>query len=177
MSMNLADLEQLMDQVTKSCFRLESLPQYLVPQESAEFTAWRSGAPRRPRTPQNNAWLAELEQIVARGIRWYRVRILDHPLSDYSRFELAGYRDTQAAGQQTYVADRRDHARLDSMHNDFWLMDDEVAVRMIYDKDGTFVRVEQAEDASPYVRLRDIAMECAEPLEDYLARTRVRLTV
>ncbi len=87
--MNLQDLEHLMDQVRESCFRLESLPQYLVPQEAAEFAAWRAGSPRPRRTPQNNAWLAELEQIVARGIRWYRVRILDHPLTDYSRFELA----------------------------------------------------------------------------------------
>jgi hypothetical protein len=174
--MNLQDLEHLMDQVRESCFRLESLPQYLVPQEAAEFAAWRAGSPRQRRTPQNNAWLAELEQIVARGIRWYRVRILDHPLTDYSRFELAGYRDTQAAGQQTYVADRRDHEQLADLQEDFWLLDDRTAVRMVYDDDGHFVHPEPVDDVTRYVRMRDTAMACAEPLPDYLARTQVRLT-
>jgi len=177
MTMNLKDLDNLMDRASRSCFRLETLPQYLVPQEAEEFAAWRAGNPKQPRTPDNSAWLAELEQIVARGIRWYRVHILDHPLSDYSRFELAGYGESQAVGQQTYIADRRDHAQLADMHEDFWLMDDEIVVRMVYDDEGHFLRPEPVDDASAYVRMKDVSMACAEPLDDYLTRTQVRLTV
>ena len=168
--MDLDDLGRIMDNATKSAFRLETLPQYLVPQEEEEFTAWRDNRPWPTQTPENNAWLAELKQIVARGIRWYRVHILDFPLCDYSRFELAGYAESQAVGQETFIADRAEHPELVDMHEDFWLIDDETAVRMVYDDKGHFLRPEAVDDVRPYRTMRDIAMQSAEPLDDFIAR-------
>lgn len=174
--MDLDDLGRLMDSCRVSTFRLETLPQYLVPQEEERLAEWRATGARTPRTPANDAWLAELHEIVARGIRWYRVRILDYPLHDYSRFELAGYRDTDAAGQETFVADRAEHAELGDMHDDFWLIDDEVGVCMIYDEDGHFLRPEMVADVASCRTMRDVAMQCAEPLERYLRRREPQLT-
>lgn len=174
--MNLDDLDRIVDECRVSAFRLEALPQYLVPEEEEAFAEWRATGRKKRRTPANDAWLAELQEIVARGVRWYRVRILDYPLSDYSRFELDGYRDSDAAGQETFVADRAEHSELAEMHEEFWLYDDEIAVRMVYDDEGHFLRPEKAADIDACRAMRDIALRCSEPLESYLARREPKLT-
>lgn len=176
MTVDLDDLERIADECRSSAFRLEALPQYLVPQEQEALAEWREEGVRKRRTPANDAWLAELQGIVARGIRWYRVRILDYPLCDYSRFELAGYGDSDAAGQETFVADRAEHIELADMRDDFWLFDDEIAVRMIYDDEGHSLRPERADDVAAYRSIRDIALRCAEPLVSYLERREPKLT-
>jgi len=174
--MELAELSQLIDEAQRSAFRLETLPQYLVPQEAEEFAAWRAGKPLPPRDPETVPWMAKVKARAARGFRRYRVHILDHPLSDYSRFELYGYRENQAIGEEINIADRHRHAGLQDLHEDFWLMDDEVAVRMVYDEEGHFLHPEPIDDVAPYLHVRDVAMRCAEPLDDYLARNQVQLT-
>jgi uncharacterized protein DUF6879 len=174
--MDLDDLGVLMDKAKRSVFRLETLPQYLVPQEAERFAAFRAGK-LVPRTLENSAWLVELQQIIARGIRWYRVHVLDFPLCEYSRFEVNSYRDSQAMGQETFLADRAEHSELADMHEDFWLMDDDVAVRMVYDEVGHFLRPERIANVKPCVELREIAMKCAEPLDDFISRRNPKLTV
>lgn len=168
--MNLDDLVRLINNVQRSAFRLETLPEYLVPQEAEELASWKVGHPRTPRTPKTHEYLAEFQRDVARGIRWYRVHILDQPLTAYLRFELCGYLANQAAGEEIYVVDRNTHADLESLHEDFWLYDDEIAVRMIYDEEGHFLRPEPVDDIERYREMRDTAMLHAEPLNDYLAR-------
>lgn len=173
--MNLEEMDRILEGCRRSAFRLETLPQYLVESEAASFEAWRAGKPEPARTPENSAWLAELQEIVARGIRWYRVRILDYPLADYSRFELGSYRESQAVGQETLVADRAEHLELADMHEDYWLFDDEIVARMVYDEEGHFIRPERITDTAKYLEMRETAMKCAEPLERYLARREPKL--
>lgn len=180
--MNVNDLVRLIDNVQISAFRLETLPQYLVPQEAEEFASWRVGYPRITRTPDTHEYLAELQRDVARGIRWYRVHILDQPLTAYLRFELCGYLANQQAGEEIYVVDRDSHADLAELHEDFWLYDDEIAVRMVYDGEGHFLGPEPVEDLGRYREMRDAAMRHAELLNDYLARKKftpdtLRMTV
>ncbi|MQA07622.1 MAG: hypothetical protein GEU98_03540 [Pseudonocardiaceae bacterium] len=73
--------------------------------------------------------------------------------------------------------DRHECAELADLREDFWLIDDEVAVRMIYDDYGHFLRPELVDDVVPYRRMRDVAMRCAEPLDEYLTRKHVRFTI
>ena len=175
--MELGDLRPLMDNATRGVFRLETLPQYLVPQEAERFAAFRAGHHVPPRAPESSEWLAKLQQIIASGIRWYRVHVLDFPLCDYSLFELYAYQDSQKVGQEIFLADRAEHLVLEDMHEDFWLMDDDVAVRMVYDKEGHFLRPERIDDATPYVTLRETAMRCAEPMDEFIARRNPKLTI
>ena len=174
--MDLEDLSRLVESSTESAFRLETLPQYLVPQEADEFAAWRAGRPQPLLTPETSPWLARVKAGVARGYRWYRVHVLDHPLSEYARFELHGYQANQAAGEEIYLADRDTHSDLERLREDFWLIDDAIAIRMIYDQDGRFLRPERATDVAAYRTMRDTAIRYAEPLDEYLARRQLRLT-
>lgn len=167
--MEIADLARIVDEARLSVFRLETLPQYLVPQEAEEFAAWKSGCPVVLRTPETSPWLAHVAARVTSGLRWSRVHVLDHPLSDYCRYEIWGYAANQAAGEQIYLADRSAHPDLESLHEDFWLIDDASAVRMIYDGQGRFERPELVEDVLPYLVMRDTAVRHAESLDEYVA--------
>lgn len=169
--MDLDDLRRISNEAKLSVFRLETLPQYLVPQEADEFAAWKAGEPVPLQTPENSPGLARVRRDVARGIRWYRVHILDQPLTAYLRFELYGYLlENQPAGAEIYVVDRDDHSDLAKLHEDFIIFDDEIAVRMVYDNEGRFLRPEPIDEIERYREIRDTAMHYAEPLNDYLAR-------
>ncbi|MGH3931101.1 MAG: DUF6879 family protein [Pseudonocardiaceae bacterium] len=168
--MDLDDLRRIGSAAKQSAFRLETLPQYLVPQEADDFSAWKAGHLIPPRNPENNKMLARIQRDVAQGFRRYRVHILDQPLTAYLRFELYLYLDSVAVGSEVQVADRDDHPALAELHEDFWLFDDEIAVRMIYGDEGHFLYPELIEDIEPYRDMRDTALLHSEPLIDYLAR-------
>lgn len=167
--MEIADLARIIDGARLSVFRLETLPQYLVPQEAEEFAAWRSGHPVVLPTPETSPWLAHVAARVTSGVRWSRVHVLDHPLSDYCRYEIWGYSANQAAGEQIYLVDRSAHPDLELLREDFWLVDNALVVRMIYDAQGRFEWPELVEDVRPYVVMRDTAFRHAEPLDEYVA--------
>lgn len=169
--MDLEDLRRIGGAARRSAFRLETLPQYLVPQEAELFAAWNAGVAPPRRTPENNEAMARLQGEIQRGLRRYRVHILDQPLTAYLRFELYAYLDSVAVGNDIRVADRDTHPDLAGMHEDFWMYDDETVVRMFYDDEGRFLYPELAEDIEPYRALRDTAMRHSEPLLDYMART------
>jgi hypothetical protein len=168
--MDLDDLRRIGGAAKKSAFRLETLPQYLVPQEAEIFADWKAGRPMSVRTPENNEGLARLKRDAARGFRRYRVHILDQPLTAYLRFELYLYLDSVVVGSEVYVVDRDIHPDLAELHEDFWLYDDEIGVRMFYDEEGHFLHPEPVDDIERYREMRDTAMRHAEPLNDYLAR-------
>lgn len=170
--MDLEDLRKIRVNATTSAFRLETMPQYLVPQEAESLAAWRAGRPKQ-RTPENSPWLAQLQRDTARGFRWYRVHILDLPLSEYTRYELYSYQSSEKAGQETYVVDRSTHDDLEPLREDFWLYDDEIAVRMVYDEVGHFLYPEPIDDIAPYRQMRDTATRHGEPLRDYLIRKNI----
>lgn len=170
-SMDAADIATIAERATVR-FRLECLPQYLVPQEVDDLAAWRRGDWTLP-SPETSSWLAHIRDTTAAGVRWQRVRILDHPLAEYSEYELYGYQANAAAGERITVADRAWNAALPS-EQDFWLFDD-TPVRMVYDPDGRFLRADVDSDARPYRELRDLALRSSIPLTDYLAHYAPRL--
>jgi len=168
--MDLDDLRRIGGAAKQSAFRLETLPQYLVPEEEDAFSEWKRGTLIPPRTPENSKLLAQIKRDAARGFRRYRVHILDQPLTAYLRFELYLYLDSVAVGAEVYVVDRDDHPVLADLHEDFWLFDDEIAVRMIYDDEGHFLHLELIDDIDHYREIRDITLRHSEPLHDYLER-------
>ena len=92
-----------------------------------------------------------------------------HLSCDYCRYEIWGYAANQAAGEQIYLADRDTHPDLESLHEDFWLVDEATVVRLIYDEQGRFERPEPVEAVRPYLVIRDTALRHAQPLDAYVA--------
>lgn len=166
------DRARLFETFRDSAFRLETLPQYLVEQEAEDFRRFREEQPLPERTPENNEWLRLIAETTAAGRRWQVVHVLSRPLTDYLRYELARYPDNVKAGQEVRIADRAWHPELDDLDEDFWLLDDKLAVRMRYDDQGHFVGSETTEDPTYLARCRqqrDLALAQSVPLETYLA--------
>lgn len=153
--------------IRREAFRLEQLERYNVEEEDELFAAWRAGRSVH-RTPDTSEWLRLISDHTAAGRRVYRVHIVEWPLSEYIRYELASYADNLAAGEEIYIADRDAHPDLATFRADFWLFDDETAAVMHYDEDGRPLEPEPG-DAPAYRERRDLALAHALPLKEWFA--------
>lgn len=159
---------------SRSVFRWEALQQYQVAADDPSLRAFREGTPRPERSVRTSPWLARIATSAAAGKRWSRVRYVDEPLTEYVRWELLAYVESQAAGEQILVT------RETSGLVDFWLFDgaepkDRYAVLMHYDETGAAVEFEYCDDPEALAGWRQAAgklTDGATPLNTYLAGRR-----
>ncbi|MDX2891938.1 hypothetical protein PV439_11350 [Streptomyces scabiei] len=155
--------------IESEAWRLETLPQYLVPQESAEIEAFRAGRRIDPHT-YSSPYTEDLKRLRGEGKRKGRVHILTKPLSEYLRFEFSRYYVPHAvAGEDIRILDVT--ARENPLRGvqDFWLFDRSTVVLMHYEADGTQVSRELYEgDPAPYVEYQRIAEAESVPFLEYV---------
>lgn len=172
-------LDECFRQFRSSAFRLEALPAYAVSGEVDRIEAWRDGRARPERSVRTSEYLREVAANVLAGRERMRVRIVDHPLSEYCRYQMAGYIESAAAGEQTRIVVRNGGSDqcipdLDSVVNDFWFFDmgteEERAVLLEYDVTGAFTRARLAAgpDLASCRRLWALAYEHSVHLNEYL---------
>ncbi|MCC3779426.1 DUF6879 family protein [Streptomyces sp. UNOB3_S3] len=151
----------------KEAWRLEALPQYLVPQEADEFAAFRNGA-RYP-GPYEDAWTALIQKHKATGGTIGRVHIVSRPLSDYLRFEFERYYRHQAPiGEGIRILDVTDRENPLADVQDFWMFDRSTIVLMHYEPDGKQISRELYEgDPAPFIEYQRIAVEESVPFLEY----------
>jgi len=144
-------------------WRLETLPQYLVPQEAGEFAEFKAGA-RFP-GPYEDDWTA---MVRTRTVG--RVHIVTRPLSDYLRFEFERYYQHQApAGEDIRILDVTDRPNPLPDVQDFWMFDHSSVVLMHYHPDGTQISRELYEgDPAPFVEYQRIAVAASVPFLEYV---------
>lgn len=144
------EFDALFDAFRHTVARLETLPAYDVGgQEAVRLHAFRAGFPRPVRSVSTDPWLARIAiTTVTAGKRWTRVRVVDDPLTDYERYQLASYRESQAVGEEVLLA-RRSGAIAGP---DFWLFDenepDAHAVVMRYSEQGQWLGADLVTDAN-----------------------------
>lgn len=160
-------LAELLDSFTSYAWRLEALDTYDVSDEREQFEDFLAG-----RTPEPSAddleWQARIRAIVASGRQIGRVRMVGHPITDYTRFEWAYYPDTIAAGETIKVFDRSWPGGADPRFDkDFWLFDDRIAAVMHYAKDGRFLGITITEDVAPLLDIRRSVLEHSVPFDGY----------
>jgi uncharacterized protein DUF6879 len=161
---------RLFTDVTSSWFRLETLQRYDVEYEREDLAAFQRG---EPLDTAPGPWQATLRDHVAAGSRLARVHVLEEPLSDYVRYELAAYVPNVDAGEDVRViAVRRGEWPEGVPRHDFWLFDDERLWLMDYDPEGGFQAARRITDSVAVVqhrRWRDAALALSIPLADYAA--------
>jgi hypothetical protein len=169
-----------LDSFGRSAWRLETLPAY-NPRSDASFCHFLATGEVLPldQRPAKQQWLAGIRAAVAAGKRLTQLHVIDRPLSDYLRYELAVYGENVAAGMEVRIADRTDHPELAGLDRDFWLLDDEtdrpVAQLMTYEPDGEYASREVTSDPAVLARCRaqrDLALGCSVTLAEFLAETR-----
>lgn len=157
------ELSWWLQNFTRSAFRLETLPEYQVPQEAEMLSAFKRGESIRMR--DDHPWLLTVKQHCGAAKSMQRVRIVSNPLSEYERFELSLYPYSSAAGEEIRILEER-HTFTD----DFWLFDDHIVYTLRYDATGRFLGVDAGRDVVAYRRIRDLALENSIPFAQYAAR-------
>ncbi|BCB81224.1 hypothetical protein GCM10022251_62840 [Phytohabitans flavus] len=175
--MTMDELTQLLRQIERSAFRLETRSEYNAPGEAALFRAFFEGKALPPRNPETDPWLRMTADSVNAGRIWRRVHVVQRPLSRYLQFELIGYLGNQLAGEDIRIASRDDQpGPLDELNLDFWMLDDGTVFVMHYDQDNRLVDIEPATtNADAFRKQRDLALAHSIPLADYLPTARDEL--
>ncbi|WP_060574200.1 MULTISPECIES: DUF6879 family protein [unclassified Pseudonocardia] len=164
------DLDELFRTYRESAFRLECRDTYAVPGEDEDFDAHLGGREFPARTPHDDEWLATVRDQVSRGKYFGRVRLVGHPLTDYTRFQFVCYpRENIPAGEEVRLLDRRRLPAGDESwsHQDFWMFDERIVVLQHYDEGGRFVGVSEDPEAGPYVAIRRRAVALSVPFDQY----------
>jgi hypothetical protein len=155
--------------IQSEAWRLETLPQYLVPQEAAEIEAFREGKRIDPHT-YSSPYTEDLKRLRNEGKRKGRVHVLTQPLSEYLRFEFSRYYAPHAvAGEDIRILDVTARENPLQGVQDFWLFDRSTVVLMHYEEDGTQISRELYEgDPTPYVEYQRIAEAESIPFLEYV---------
>ncbi|WP_043540995.1 DUF6879 family protein [Salinispora pacifica] len=167
--MQMDELQRRLRVAKRSVFRLETLRSYTAPGEADLLRDFHAGRPLPPRGPETDPWLRMVADSVQAGRSWSRVHVLDRPLSDYLRFELLGYQGNVAAGEDVRIADRATIPEaLGASRQDFWLLDDELAVVIDYDGEGKRLAMRPRSAVGALIEQRNLAIRHSIPLLDYL---------
>ncbi|MGW3819556.1 DUF6879 family protein [Streptomyces sp. NPDC005046] len=150
-------------------WRLETLPQYCVPQESEELEAFRAGKRIDPHT-YSSTYTEELKRLRAEGKRKGRVHIVTRPLSGYLQFEFSRYYAPHIlAGEDIRILDVTDRENPLPDVRDFWMFDRSTVVLMHYEGDGTQIGRELYEgEPADFVEYQRIAVAESVPFLEYV---------
>jgi hypothetical protein len=169
-------LAELWEAFRVSAFRLETLQYYALAEDEPRRRAFREGQPLPPR-PGKTESLRMIGDAVSAGKLVHRVHVVDHPLSDYIRYELAVYPENIAAGEDVRIAPRSADRGLSGLDTDFWLFDAETdrpaVVWFRYSPGGEIVSrdfSDAKQDIGRAREQRDLALACSLPLTEFLAR-------
>jgi hypothetical protein len=172
-----AGLGQLIRARKRQAFRLQTLDAYDVGSDGGDVARYLSGE-RDPDPRRKEQWLARLRAEQDQGKTRLVVHVVHGPLSPYLRYACEwGYRLNVAAAPAVMdvrildLAERPRPAGLDVDH-DFWLLDDQVLIRMHYDPEGRFLGAEllEAAELPRYRAARDAALGAAEVFGTYWRR-------
>ncbi|MFH8567140.1 DUF6879 family protein [Streptomyces sp. NPDC017993] len=155
-------------QFRSEAWRLETLPQYLVPQESEEIEAFRAGRRIDPYA-YSSPYAENLKRLRGEGRRKGRVHIVTQPLSEYLRFEFSRYYAPHSlAGEDIRVLDVTGRENPLPGVQDFWMFDRTTVVLMHYEEDGTQISRELHEgDPAPFIAYQRIAVAESVPFLEY----------
>jgi hypothetical protein len=166
---------ELFETFRESAFRLETLQYYVLTEDEPRRRAFREGRPLPPRPGKADS-MRLVRDAVGRGRRVNRVHVIDLPLSDYIRYELAVYPENIAAGEDVRITRRAAHAGLRELDTDFWLFDAETASPSVvwfrYTPGGQILARDYSDDAGDVSRARaqrDLALAHSLPLTEFMA--------
>lgn len=169
------EFDALFNSFRYTVHRLETLPAYAVGGAEADrIAAFREGRARPVQSVRTVPWLARIARTTLDGKCWSRTRVVDEPLTEYQRYQVDNWRETQAVGSRTLIARRAD---VGDVGPDFWLFDagtdGAFAVVMRYDDAGHWLGAELITDPVDLHRMQGVQAVVdarAVPLNEFLAQ-------
>jgi hypothetical protein len=172
---SLDEFDGLFDTVITGAYRLEARQVYTSADEAEDYARWLRGEPSPEMSWQTDPWLANVRATTDRGARWQRVRLVRRPLVDYTRWELGELLANVEAGEDVRILDLNQHPHFERLeHQDFWLLNDDPPLKLLYDDAGRLIALER--DTGALDRCRAIKHEtiaASTPLTEYLEAIRV----
>lgn len=168
------EFDALFDSFRSDVFRLEGLPAY-AGEEDDRLHAFYAGQPLPERSVRTEPWLARIAlTTITEDKSWMRVRVVDEPMTEFQRYQLEPYRESQAAGEQIRIVTR---AELGDSGPDFWLFDagtaDARGIVMHYSDDYRWLGADLITDPvllTGLDRRRQAAVAKAVSLNEFLAK-------
>lgn len=171
--LNAAELGAHLERYRQRLFRMETLPAYAVSADGDDYHRWAAGE-REPTWERKQPWLDTLHADRAAGKVRRRVRILSNQLTDYERYACEwGYALNVEAGEDIRVLRGGEHDIPGGLiERDFWVVDDNLAVLMHYDRNARFEGAELllSVELEDYRDARDLAWTAGEPFSKWWAR-------
>jgi hypothetical protein len=159
-----------------SAYRLEVLQRYDVPDDEERQRAFNAGEPLPPPRQSKLDDLKLIAELRQSGRKVGRVHVVDQPLSDYVRYEMAVYRENVLAGEDVRIADRSIHPELEALAQDFAIFDVETGrgtvILFDYDSSGRVRGYRTASDPETVEHCRtqyDLALSRSVPLGDFMS--------
>lgn len=162
--------ESTLGSFRSSAFRLEVQQTYAMDDEQGDLEAFLAGAAR----PEgyNREWCDFVRGVTSGGRAIQRVKLLQRPYTDYSRFVMSWAVPVNvAAGEDYRIIDLPPGTTSPLPWQDFWLFDDEQVIHLDFDADGALLGIELVEepDLDHYRRLRDLGVRLGIPFRDWHA--------
>ena len=137
------------DTFSKSAFRFEGLQTYDVEEEKKDFQDFLKGKIPVACPEGLKEWCSAITIATLQGKVYQRVRRIEFPLSDYTRFEIiSGYQFSSEAGEQIRLLEKSssDLSKDILSSDDFWLFDDTFCFALDYNSGGEFIGVRQIDN-------------------------------
>lgn len=140
-----------LDSFKQTAWRLEQQRVYDVGYEQQQFADFLAGHPESPtENPELGAWMKQVARQVGEGKAVGRVRIVDHPITDYQRWMQWMDRWNRDAGEEILYLPRESARKaglwLVTTAADWWFFDDRLLMLMHFDENGVRAGVEILED-------------------------------
>jgi hypothetical protein len=122
-------------------------------------------------------WLRMVREATDEGRRFARVRVVDLPMNDWSRYSYALAKHNIVAGEDIRYLARDSADALGLLDYDYWLFDSSKLVKMHFDDDDRFLGGEVIEDPSDIVQTnywRDAAWHKAARRDDFATELPIR---
>jgi hypothetical protein len=120
-------------------------------------------------------WLRMVREAAAEGRTFARVRVVDLPMSDWTRYSYALSAHNIAAGEDIRYLGRERAADLPDF--DYWLLDSSKLIVMRFDETDRFAGGEVVEDPGQIIQAnywRDAAWHKAAQRDDFASEPPVR---
>jgi hypothetical protein len=125
----------------------------------------------------SESWLSMVREAANEGRRFFRVRVVSVPLTDYSRFGVWASQFTTAAGEDIRYLVRDQAQDMGVPNHDYWLFDSRLLVAMRFDEADRFLGGEIIEDPAVIVQhnyWRDAAWHRAVRRDDFATEQHLR---
>jgi len=170
--------DELLRGANRRIFRMESLPEYNVPDDRVICDQFLRGVPLPPLdSPEIKEWDEMIRNYRKRGISFDRLRLMPETITPYLRYEIDWvYSYTAGAGEETRFWPIKKSSP--TLQRDFYVLDDATVIHLEYDQSGRWTGFSFETD-SAYARdliagssqLWNSAMK----LEEFLASYRSRI--